>query len=132
MKNNIVKPSLIVLKKNSRILKQWQKNFADTQFCLGNPLFIIDDEADAASLNTLVNKGKRSTINQALESIKKTTSSSIYMQVTGTPQSIILQTSDSGWHPLFVHYFEPGKGYLGGDFFFSDNLSKNIILTDNE
>lgn len=130
--NGMEKPTLIVLKKNGSILKQWQKNFADTGFCLGNPLFIVDDEADAASLNTLVNRGRQSTINKALEAIKKTTSSSIYMQVTGTPQSIILQRSDSGWHPYFIHYFEPGKGYLGGDFFFSNNESKNIVLTDNE
>lgn len=130
--NNMKKPSLIVLKKNSSVLKQWKRNFASTQFCLGNPLFIVDDEADAASLNTLVNKKRQSTINKALEEIKKTTSSSIYMQVTGTPQSILLQTTESGWHPLFIHYFEPGNGYLGGNFFFADPNSKNIIFTDNE
>ena len=130
--NNMKKPSLIVLKKNGSVLKQWKRNFSSTQFCLGNPLFIVDDEADAASLNTLVNKKKQSTINKSLEEIKKTTSSSIYMQVTGTPQSILLQTTESGWHPLFVHYFEPGNGYLGGNFFFNEPNSRNIILTDNE
>ena len=42
----------------------------------------------------------------------------MYLQVTGTPQAIFLQTFESGWHPLFTHYFKPGKNYLGGDFFF--------------
>jgi len=36
----------------------------------GNPLFIIDDEADAASLNTLVNRNKQSSINKFLDKIK--------------------------------------------------------------
>lgn len=35
------------------------------------------------------------------------------MQVTGTPQSIFLQTEKSDWKPKFIYYFQPGKGYLG-------------------
>ena len=84
----------------------------------GNPLFIVDDEADAASLNTLVNKDRQSSINKYLDSIRNGAASSLYLQVTGTPQAIFLQTMQSGWHPLFTHYFKPGKAYLGGDFFF--------------
>lgn len=132
VKNNLQKPTVIVLKKNSRVLKKWKNNFASTSFCAGNPLFIVDDEADAASLNTLVNKNKQSTINKCLEDIKKTTSSSIYMEVTGTPQSILLQTTQSGWKPYFVYYFKPGKGYLGGNFFFPAEKPEQIIFTDND
>ncbi len=128
--NNMRKPTVIVLKKNGQILKQWKNNFSSTQFVAGNPLFIVDDEADAASLNTQVNRNKQSTINRCLDEIKRTTSSSIYMQVTGTPQSILLQTTRSGWKPYFIYYFRPGKGYLGGNFFFNDE-HKNVILTDN-
>lgn len=50
LSNNMRKPVVVVLKKNSRILKQWKNNFSSTHFCAGNPLFIVDDEADAASL----------------------------------------------------------------------------------
>lgn len=130
--NNMKKPSVIVLKKNGSVLKQWKNNFSSTNFCLGNPLFIVDDEADAASLNTMINKNKKSTINRTLEEIKKITGSSIYMQVTGTPQALLLQTYESGWKPYFVHYFEPGEGYLGGDFFFGDENTPNIVFTDND
>mgnify|MGYP001016186625 CR=1 FL=1 len=129
--NNMKKPAIIVLKKNGRILKQWKNNLSSTNFCAGNPLFIVDDEADAASLNTMVNKNKQSTINKALSEIKNTTSSSIYMQVTGTPQAILLQTVQSGWKPYFIYYFEPGEGYLGGNFFFQPDPPPCIILTDN-
>lgn len=129
--NNMKKPAIIVLKKNSSVLKQWRDNFSSAKFCAGNPLFIVDDEADASSLNILVNKKEQSAINKYLGEIKKTSSSSIYMQVTGTPQSIFLQTEKSGWKPQFIYYFQPGNGYLGGNFFFNDE-HKNIILTDDE
>lgn len=116
--NSLIKPVIIVLKKNYRILRLWSNILASTGFMKGNPLFIIDDEADAASLNGLVNKNRQTTINKYLDSIKNGASSSIYLQVTGTPQAILLQTMASGWHPYFTHYFEPGSAYLGGDFFF--------------
>lgn len=132
VQNNMKRPAVIVLKKNGRILKQWKNNLSSTNFVAGNPLFIVDDEADAASLNTKVNKNIQSTINKNLEEIKKTTTSSIYMEVTGTPQSILLQTVKSGWKPYFIYYFRPGKGYLGGNFFFPPEVPPYIVLTDNE
>lgn len=132
VQNNLKRPAVIVLKKNGRILKQWKNNLSSINFVAGNPLFIIDDEADSASLNTKVNKNIQSTINKNLEEIKKTTTSSIYMEVTGTPQAILLQTIKSGWKPYFIYYFRPGKGYLGGDFFFSTENSPCVVLTDND
>ena len=130
--NNMKKPSVIVLKKNVSILKQWKNNLSSTNFCAGNPLFILDDEADAASLNTKVNQNQLSTINKHLDEIKRTTPSSIYMEVTGTPQSILLQTMKSGWKPYFIYYFSPGKGYMGGNFFFKEEIPAQIVLTDND
>lgn len=125
--NNLEKPAIIVLKKNYRVLKQWADILKSTGFMVGNPLFIIDDEADAASLNTLVNKDRQSSINRYLDSIKNESSSSIYLQVTGTPQAILLQTVMSGWHPYFVYYFQPGEAYLGGEFFFPQGKKADCI-----
>lgn len=116
--NSLIEPAVIVLKKNARVLKLWANILNSTGFMRGNPLFIIDDEADAASLNTLVNKNRKSSINKYLDAIKNGASSSLYLQVTGTPQAILLQTMASGWHPYFTCYFQPGESYLGGDFFF--------------
>lgn len=56
IENCLKDPVIVVLKKNTRILRLWANVFSTTGFMKGNPLFIIDDEADAASLNTLVNK----------------------------------------------------------------------------
>lgn len=131
VQNNMKKPSVIILKKNVRVLKQWKNNLFSSKFCIGNPLFIVDDEADAASLNTKINRNQQSSINKNLNEIKRIAASSIYMEVTGTPQSILLQTVKSGWKPYFIYYFEPGKGYMGGDFFFKEEIPEHIILTDN-
>jgi hypothetical protein len=132
--NNFRKPSLIILKKNASILKKWNGNLSSTGFFPGNPIFIIDDEADASSLNTKVNKEEISTINRSLVSMRHKSSSSFYLQVTATPQAVLLQTLDSGWKPSFVYYFKPGKDYLGGNFFYtSDPIPGYIKFTpDNE
>ena len=107
--NSLMLPTIVVLKKNARILKLWANIFNSTGFMRGNPLFIVDDEADAVSLNTLVNKNRQSSINKYLDSIRNGASSSLYLQVTGTPQSIFLQTRESGWHPLFTHLLQTRK-----------------------
>lgn len=127
IENRLMKPAVIVLKKNARILRLWANVFASTGFMKGNPLFIVDDEADAASLNDLVNRGRKSSVNKYLDSIKNDASSSMYLQVTGTPQAVLLQTAASGWHPAFTYYFAPGVGYLGGDFFFPKDKKADCI-----
>lgn len=128
------KPRIIVLKKNSRILRKWQNILLNTQSCRGLSLVILDDEADAASLNTLVNRNRVSTINQCLQNIKDTADAgTFFLEVTATPQAIVLQSALSNWRPAFVTYFKPGNGYLGGNFFFSKPKSYCIKFTpENE
>jgi hypothetical protein len=127
------KPAMVILKKNTRVLKRWKNNLSSSKYCEGRGLFIVDDEGDAASLNTKINKKEQSAINNHLEGMKKLANSSLYLQVTATPQSLLLQSNLSGWKPSFVHYFPPGSGYLGGDFFYTDPPSPCIRLTkENE
>lgn len=124
------KPRVIVLKKNTRVLKKWRNILLNAQTCRGLSLVILDDEADAASLNTLVNRNRVSTINRCLQNIKDTADAgTLYLEVTATPQAIILQSTVSNWRPAFVTYFKPGTGYLGGNFFFSDPKSFCIKYT---
>src|SRR3989344_6448942 len=67
-----------------------------------------------------------------LEKINKQSPSSIYLHVTATPQSLVLQIELSGWKPQYSFYLPPNKGYLGCDFFYGED-SKNLIETeDNE
>ena len=124
------KPTIVILKKNSQVLKTWKNNISSSKYCEGAPIFIIDDEGDASSMNTKVNKNEQSSIYRHLVGLRNLAASSIYLQVTGTPQSIILQTKKhSDLKPSFAYYFKPGKGYMGGEFFFSDPESFVIRLT---
>ena len=127
----LIKPTIIVLKKNSRVLSRWKNHFLNTEICKGLMLVIFDDEADAASLNTLVNKSKVSNINKRLAEIKHTAANTIYIEVTATPQAVLLQTQLSGWKPAFVYYFRPGSDYLGGNYFYPRTKSLTTIFTNN-
>ena len=131
-RHGLKKPTLVILKKNTNVLQTWKNHISSSKFCQARPLFIIDDEADNASLNTLVNKDEQSTINRHLNEIKNLASSSIYLQVTATPQAVLLQNKVSGWKPSFIYYFSPGNGYLGGNFFYADLGSYAIRTTDDE
>lgn len=135
MSNEMRKPAVIILKKNSRVLSTWLGVLESSEYLTGRPVFIIDDESDNASLNTKVNKDEeeKSTINRRIIEIRGLSNSSFYLQTTATPQSLFLQTKETGFKPEFVHYFRPGEGYLGGNFFYSDPQSFVIRLTpENE
>lgn len=123
--NNSMKcnrPVIIVLKKNDKILKRWRDHLINENYLWGYQSYIIDDEADSASLNT--NKAKQttkiSTINKLLIDIKGLTNQCFFIQLTATPQSLLLQHNSSSWKPDEVQYFKPGKNYVGGDFIYTD------------
>lgn len=123
-------PNLIVLNKNVNILRQWKVTLSTASALNGQPLLIVDDEADAASLDNNVNDPKapdRTEINKQLTEIRHQSASCIYLQVTGTPQSILLQSQQDGWRPDFAFSFSPGLGYVGGDLLF-DKLLGNPYL----
>ncbi|MBQ8968856.1 MAG: hypothetical protein IJ064_03880 [Bacteroidaceae bacterium] len=131
--SSLVKPTVVVLKKNARVLSRWKNHLTNTGLCRGLLLVIFDDEADSSSLNTLINRDRVSSINKKLTEIKATAANTIYIEVTATPQAVLLQTSLSGWKPQFVYYFEPGQDYLGGNYFYPKVKSLNTIFTpDNE
>lgn len=130
---DLSKPIVIILKKNARVLKKWSNLLVSSGLNKGLYLTVFDDEADAASLNTLINKNRTSTINNYLNKIKKSAAGYLYFQVTATPQAVILQSQFSGWKPLFINYFKPGKSYLGGSFIYSNPKSYCIRYTsENE
>jgi len=132
--NQMKKPIVLVLKKNASVLRKWRNEILNSGFLngTGRTVFIVDDEADAASLNTQINQDRISTINRRLTEICNTASSCIYLQVTATPQAVLLQAEDSNFRPSFISSFRPGKKYLGGTFFFSRPDSYCIRYTPDD
>ncbi|HGL9815970.1 TPA: Z1 domain-containing protein [Neisseria gonorrhoeae] len=127
-------PILVVIKKNARVLKRWRNLFASQSSLKGYPLVIVDDEADAASLNTNSDKPAKdaSTINKLLNDIKNSCCQSLFIQLTATSQSLLLQHEESDWQPEFIHFFEAGEKYIGGNFVFSDPPSYIVRFIDSE
>lgn len=125
-------PTILVLKKNTRILKSWKKHLCALQRCKYESTIFFDDEADAASLNTKINQRQVSSINRLLNELIQIPPSSIYIQVTATPQAILLQTRRSGWKPSIVHVFKPGQGYCGGSHFYGENSRCIRGVTEHE
>ncbi len=126
-------PVIIVLKKNAAVLNKWLTVLRASDRIKTSPIFIIDDEGDAAALNTKVNKDDESTIYRCISEMRELGTSSIYLQVTATPQALFLQSEQENLKPQFAKYFEPGDGYLGGDFFYSEmERPTNYFLDDDD
>ncbi|MDE0371280.1 MAG: hypothetical protein OXI73_01860 [Rhodospirillales bacterium] len=84
------------------------------------PTLIIDDEADQASLNTLVNRGRESTTYRRLLELRDTVPCHTFLQYTATPQAPLLINIIDALSPDFVEVLEPGEDYAGGRSFFSE------------
>lgn len=88
----------------------------------GVPTLIIDDEADQASLNTLVRQQRQSTTYQRLLDVRDAIPHHTFLQYTATPQAPLLINIIDALSPGFVEVLEPGTGYVGGQAFFSGNM----------
>jgi hypothetical protein len=105
------------------------------------PALIFDDEADNASLNTneakQAKKGKDfvpdSRIFGKIGEIREEIANHIYIQITATPQSLLLQNLDHPCKPAFCAALpKPGKSYMGGDLFFVQDSSYCCIVDAEE
>ena len=84
------------------------------------PVLIIDDEADQASLNTLINRHDQSTTYRRVCELRNIVPLHTFLQYTATPQAPLLINIIDELSPDFVEVIEPGSGYIGGRDFFSD------------
>ncbi len=88
----------------------------------GVPTLIIDDEADQASLNTLVRQQRQSTTYQRLLDVRDAIPHHTFLQYTATPQAPLLINIIDALSPSFVEVLEPGTGYVGGHDFFAGDM----------
>lgn len=88
------------------------------------PALILDDEADNASLDVLEGAraaGRTSEIGRIFEligDIRKSLPHHVYLQITATPQALLLQAIEHSCKPQFCELLQPGDGYIGGEYFF--------------
>ncbi|MGC9503165.1 Z1 domain-containing protein [Baaleninema sp.] len=102
------------------------------------PGVIFDDEADNASLNTneskQAKKGKSnvpdSSIFDIIGKIRTTIPNHIYIQITATPQSLLLQSLNHRCKPAFCVLSKPGRDYMGGSLFFDEENSNYCKFFD--
>lgn len=92
-----------------------------------NSIFIIDDEADQASMNTQASKGgDPSTTYKAILKLIDQDFTISYVQYTATPQAPIFITLGDTLSPKFVHVLDSSPDYTGLKTFFIDGLDKYV------
>jgi Z1 domain len=102
------------------------------------PSLIIDDEADNASLDTNTARRSRdatvpsSEVFSHIADIRQLIPNHIYLQVTATPQSLLLQGLDHPSRPVFCEVSGSGSGYIGGELFFTPNSPYACLVEANE
>jgi hypothetical protein len=125
------KPFGIVCSKNGSMLKSLLEAFK-TAKARGLSVFIIDDEADQASLNTFTSSANSriSPINRVISDFRAYFPVNTYLQVTATPQALFLQRPGHPYRPSFTVVTEPGEGYVGGDAFFGSGRNNFLRFVD--
>jgi len=119
---------LLVSTKNAVMLSNLIDTLKTLKSSLGGKLpvaLVIDDEADQASLDTRTSQRAKKPsidpgrINDLITQIRQQFDCHTYLQVTATPQALFLQDLGNLYRPEFTILIEPGKGYIGGNTFFS-------------
>ncbi|MEM7410419.1 MAG: Z1 domain-containing protein [Myxococcota bacterium] len=112
---------LVTVLKNHRRLENLFLVLERLEAAIGQvPSLIIDDEADQASLNTLVRRGELSTTYLNINLVRALLPRHTFLQYTATPQAVLLINLIDVLSPEFAHLLEPGSDYVGGPEFFAD------------
>ena len=137
-------PMIFVSKKNVSTLKNIYEFISDMRDTglLQEPFLMIDDEADNASINTLLQHDKVSAINQSLRNILSLFDKSSYLGYTATPFANIFIDPDSedemGNDDLFpadyIKTLEAPTNYVGPEEVFGEHghLSETMVITPND
>jgi hypothetical protein len=119
---------VLVSTKNTTVLQNLIDTLDELRASLDGNLpvgLVIDDEADQASLDTRARQRARrpnvapGPTNSLIMQIRERFDSHTYLQVTATPQALFLQDKGGQFRAEFTILIEPGKGYIGGNTFFS-------------
>ena len=107
------KGMIIVSTKNPRRLRDME-NFLTTLDVASLTAVVFDDEADFGSLNSRINLHELSVVHGLIRTLRSRFMTTKFIQVTATPQALLLQRLGDDFRPAFVTTVEPGQGYIGG------------------
>jgi hypothetical protein len=118
---------LLVVKKNTKILNnlyKWLKsnNAINENGQIQKSLFLIDDEADNASINTHDPEADPTAINNAIRQLLQSFSKTTYIAVTATPFANIFidPKNDTDLFPSdFIYALDAPTNYIGAERMFS-------------
>lgn len=124
---NAPQPALLVVKKNSTVLKRlntWLNTHSENGKINNKSLLMIDDEADNASINTNASNDDPTTINKYICSILNKFNRTAYVGYTATPfANIFIPQDDSNLFPRdFIINLPAPSTYIGPDKVFGTSL----------
>jgi hypothetical protein len=139
--DSVKQPILIVAKKNPSPLKEiinWLDNQnKQNSKKVSQPVFIIDDEADNASVNAGKEKEDPKTINHLIRQIIDRCDKVSYVGYTATPFANIFISPDDSYDRSdlvelfpkdFIVSINPPSNYCGGKFYFIDEITSEYAL----
>jgi hypothetical protein len=138
--SSLKEPKIFVVKKNKSVLENlntWIKDQADGG-TINEPLLMIDDEADNASINTHKDPGRSTAINAAIKATLAQFSRSTFIGYTATPfanifidpQSIDELEQEDLFPRNFIKALEPPTNYCGAARYFAEdgNLRERSVV----
>lgn len=132
---NAPQPALLVVKKNSSVLKRlntWLNTHAEKGKINNKSLLMIDDEADNASINTNASNEDPTTINKYICSILNKFNRTAYVGYTATPfANIFIPLDDTNLFPRdFIINLPAPSTYIGPDKVFGTSLTPDDTNDD--
>ena len=141
---NLVEPAVFVIKKNTSTLRnliEWltAHNAQRGTSTIREPMLLIDDEADNASINIRHRQDEVSRINSQIRQLLQLFDRSCYVGYTATPFANIFIDPDSDnemlGHDLFPRDFivslDPPDNYFGATKVFSDDAERIVQHVDD-
>lgn len=138
--NSLQAPILFVVKKNAKILEhldKWLELSKGNKEFLEQPLLLIDDEADNASVNTKKPEEDPTAINRQIRNILSKFSKSSYVGFTATPYANIFinpniddeeMTKDDLFPKDYIYSLDAPSDYIGArDIFGVDGKYCNML-----
>jgi hypothetical protein len=98
----------------------------------GLKCLIIDDEADQAGLNTMVNQNDSSSVYRSINRLRTSLPHHTFLQYTATPQANLLISVVDTLSPEFGWVLKPGETYTGGEVFFDESSGLVNVIPDQD